>query len=133
MSDATTDILEHFGVKGMKWGVRRPRGKNGRVGSTQKTKFQKSPSRLSDAELAKRVKRLEMEKKYNELNETPKSEGKKMASRIVRTVGEETITKITKEVAYYAGKKTIEAAIGRKIKDKSKASTIAKDMFPKKK
>lgn len=27
----TDDFLEHFGVKGMKWGVRRNRGSNGRV------------------------------------------------------------------------------------------------------
>lgn len=32
MFETTDDVLEHFGIKGMKWGVRRKRGADGRVG-----------------------------------------------------------------------------------------------------
>ena len=39
----SNDILEHYGVKGMKWGVRRKRGANGRVGKAGKAKKERTP------------------------------------------------------------------------------------------
>lgn len=57
-------FLAHYGVPGMKWGVRRKRSKSARS----------TASKLSDTELKKRVTRLEMEKKYVTLT-TQKSQG----------------------------------------------------------
>lgn len=36
----TEEILEHYGIKGMRWGVRRPVGPDGLVGSAKKSKTQ---------------------------------------------------------------------------------------------
>lgn len=81
---AGKDFLEHYGVKGMKWGVRRARRSSS---SSGKTTYQKEPKRLSDAELSRRIKRLELEKKYNELNSPPPSEGKKYVKSLLENSG----------------------------------------------
>ena len=47
MLENTEDFLAHYGVKGMKWGVRKDRR------NTQKAKREKSEKRLRNEELAK--------------------------------------------------------------------------------
>ena len=88
--DDVLDILAHYGVKGMKWGVRNPVGPDGLVtkaasriseaNATRKANKEAKAGRtlvntakdMDLAELQKKVKRLELEKKYvslsNDLN-----------------------------------------------------------------
>lgn len=130
MLETVEDVLEHHGIKGMRWGQRRKRGSNGRVDSGSKsggkTQFTKSPSRLSDAELNRRIKRLEMEKKYSELSKSeakPKSAGRAMAGKILKTSADNALTQATTQVMYFAVKKSIEKQFPKQ----------AKELFPKKK
>lgn len=85
-------VLEHHGVKGMKWGIRKDRKR--KTSSTEMTRYKKPPSKLSDVELARRVKRLETEKRYNDLNAEKKSAGKKFANDILVNSGKQTISKL---------------------------------------
>lgn len=76
------DYLEHFGVKGMRWGVRRDRGKDGRVEgpvsddaaraqqlrTTAKTS---GPQALSNKDLQDLNQRLNLEQNYNKLTTEP--------------------------------------------------------------
>src|SRR5580765_4511101 len=68
--DKILDFIEHHGVKGMHWGVRKSRSGGVTVGrssgsrATERTVFNKAPAKLSTSELEKRIKRMETEKKY---------------------------------------------------------------------
>jgi len=81
------EFIKHHGVKGMKWGVRRNRSRN-RAGLTT---FGKDPKRLSDTELNRRIKRLELEKRYRELNAPIKSIGSKYASDLLANSGKSAV------------------------------------------
>lgn len=87
-SPTPEDILEHYGVKGMKWGVRR----SGKKGSTSRTTFKKPPSKLSNEELARRIQRMQTEKKYNELNKPDLTDGQKLAKEILTNSGRKVAT-----------------------------------------
>ena len=65
MSDhdaAREEFLEHYGVKGMKWGVRK------RSEPTSKRTLTNRAKQLDDAELKKAVERLRLEREYVNIN-----------------------------------------------------------------
>lgn len=99
MTDAIVDVLEHFGVKGMKWGKRK-------ASSSQRTTFSTPPKKLSTEELARRISRMESEKKYNSLNRKDTSEGKKFVSDVLagsgRIVAKTVLTGATLQVVKVA-------------------------------
>ena len=81
-----SNSLYHFGIKGMKWGIRRYQNKDGSLTTAGKKRYnegEQSPkeksapfsssnrsrsiSELSDAELRTRINRLNLEKQYKQL------------------------------------------------------------------
>lgn len=102
------DFLEHHGVKGQRWGVRNDPGSKKYTGSTNKapksksknahkngvTKYSGKPHMLTDAELNARIKRLETEKKYKQLNKRDVSTGQKHVNEVLTNIGKNSVTKI---------------------------------------
>ena len=82
-TDNIEKVLEHFGVKGMRWGVRRGnRNRSGAVRvSTDYSKsrkvLKKKVSSMSDKELKSVNKRLELERKLKSVNPSVTAEGKR--------------------------------------------------------
>lgn len=105
----TKEFLEHYGVKGMKWGARRNRDSSSKP---QRTTYSKSPSRLSDAELNRRIKRLELEKKYSELNNPTTSNGKKYAQSLLENSGRVATSAVVSGVATFAVQKALKNRFG---------------------
>ena len=92
--------LYHYGVLGMKWGVRRYQNKNGTLTSAGKKRqpfkiephedyvkahSKKRVKQMSDAELRSRINRLQMEKQYSELKGT--SKGKRYVNKVLKIAG----------------------------------------------
>ena len=107
--------LQHHGVKGMKWGVRKARPSSGsskgrttakkkKTSSSITTLFKKkkavkktaekkteepkkkSVKEMSDAELREAINRMNLEKQYRDLHPQQVSKGKKFADRVLNNI-----------------------------------------------
>ena len=75
--------LMHYGVKGMRWGVRKKRTYHE---DYQKAHSKKSVKDMSDTELRERNNRLQMERQYAQMTKK-KNVGAKVISGIIATAG----------------------------------------------
>lgn len=114
---AVQKFLEHYGTKGMKWGVRKSTSapKSG-SSSGERTVYTKPAGKLTDAELAKRIKRLESEKRYTELNSATTSKGKTVADEIIANSTRKVATTLISGTAIALGAKYVEKKFGVRIK-----------------
>lgn len=117
--------LEHYGVLGMKWGVRKdgkPRGfqygkkvKRGlsRVSKRTKTNLERTSanrnrSQLSEAELDRRIARLKKERELRQLTETEVKPGRTYVKDFLKTNGGKVAGAVVTGVALYAVKLYLE-------------------------
>jgi hypothetical protein len=90
--------LQHYGILGMKWGVRRGRESDGRItnkkeSSTDSKKAselrKKSASELTNVELRQLNERMNLEQQYKNLNIQQTNAGLKFVGNILKEVGKE--------------------------------------------
>ena len=130
------DSLIHYGIKGMKWGVRRTPAQLGhRVkskfkstyesskGSRKRIAYRKKGYQLTDKELDRRINRLSKEKRYQDLqrdvNSTKFSEGRRFISSTLHTVGTATVASIaTYGIAKAVNSRANAPVVGRTVKGK---------------
>lgn len=91
-----SDYISHFGVKGMKWGIRRyqnrdgsltPEGRKryGRSEDSEKVReLRKKPvSAMSNQELETVIRRMNLERNYRDLKSSEINSGKKKAKEVL--------------------------------------------------
>lgn len=110
--------LYHFGIKGMKWGVRRYQNKDGTLTAAGKKRYNESSESneiksLSDQELRERINRLNLERQYRDLT-TPNgqkqvSKGRKFVMDVLETSGKNIAT----QLATYAMGEAVNKYIGK--------------------
>ena len=125
------DFFEHFGVKGMRWGVRRNRNNTTTSQSLRPKKEQTDLSKMSDAELRTRINRIQMERQYRELT-SPKGhkvqiEGQKYVKRILIDTAMNAVAEIVKE-RYKKQMVNTGAALGSKLEVWRAAKLAAKTL-----
>ena len=109
------DSIYHFGIKGMKWGIRRYQNKDGSLTLQGKMRYSEDYKRahsgknikeMSDTELRNVNNRLQMERQYSSLTRKT-SRGKKIVQTLITTAG----TLTAAEGAYKTYKKYGDQAI----------------------
>lgn len=120
MAENTDNFLEHYGVKGMRWGVRKGVVKSGKERTNREDKVRakrKDAKRrrqvLSDKDLDGLVKRLEQEKKLKNLLDEDLSPGRTATKRLMANAG----TKVAGTVLAGAGVWVIKSALEGKFTD----------------
>lgn len=119
------DILQHHGVLGQKWGVRRFQNRDGTLTSAGKAKqsFGKSEQQkesvkqkrydasnrgsLSDAQLRKKIERLQMEKQLRKLTEEEINPGRTEAKRVLSQIGTKVASTAITGAALYGMKAAV--------------------------
>lgn len=116
------DEVYHWGIKGMKWGVRRYQNKDGTLtpigrkhylgeSATKKpTHKTNNPKKMTDEELNQRIARLQKEKQYLDLKKGT-SPGKTYVTELLKTAGNKIVGGAAGAVGGMAGKVTVDAVL----------------------
>jgi hypothetical protein len=86
MEDETNDFLQHWGIMGMRWGVRKGDSSGGTstdIGSTKKKLKSNQVELLSDEALKTRVARIKLEQEYATLTAPKKTLGKRFVENVL--------------------------------------------------
>ena len=88
-------ILQHHGILGQKWGVRRTEAQLAKSskGTTSSKKVERNKVKsMSDSELRQRLNRMQMERQYSQLTKKEFTAGQKFINDVFRNAAKQTLT-----------------------------------------
>lgn len=133
------NTLEHYGVLGMRWGVRK--GSSASSGSSRSSSSKQKPksdsqkmsdikkkrlsdvkkrSTLSTKQLQDKVNRLELEKRLQKLTDSEVAPGRAAVKECLTDIGKQSIKELGKKYSVKYGEKGIDALIDLAIKQATK-------------
>lgn len=125
------EYLEHYGVKGMRWGIRKDTALFGRKSKKRRTREQvelanrksdfKHRRTMSSKEIEDRVKRLKLEKEYKDLIDSDIRPGRNYVKGILKDSGKKMLITAAAGTMAYA----VKVAMTREFDVKEAASYIA--------
>ena len=119
MNYNTYNDLYHFGVKGMKWGIRRNRKpkitENDYHDDYKRAHKKESVKVLSDNELRSRINRLQMESQYSKLNKENSKRGIEYINKFFKA-GTTVATVTTTALTIYGNFDKISKIVGKYTK-----------------
>lgn len=126
----SSDELYHYGIKGMKWGVRRYQNKDGSLTSAGKKRYnqndwsddakeasrlkKKSVSQMSNAELRKLTERQQLERNYANLNQSRIKKGLAVATTVATALGTITTLYTNGDKLVKLGKKAAKSIVKKR-------------------
>lgn len=116
------NVMQHHGIKGQKWGVRRFQNADGslttagkqRASEAKKRTDSKNRGTLTNVQLKAKIERLQMEKQLRELTNQEVNSGKVYAQKILKDVGSRVLTTVATGAVLYAGKAAVSGTFDTK-------------------
>ena len=116
--------LKHYGIKGMRWGIRRTPEQLGHVRSSWGTeKKTADPSKMSDEELRTRTNRLELEERYAAAKDKQKARSTSVVSKLLSNAANQLASQALSKVVNKIIDKIFDKKEGNKKKKKDKKYT----------
>ena len=128
--DTVDEILAHYGVKGMRWGVRTKSGSDSSTAAPKKPKTYSSDAdkasalgkqakkqgaqSLSNDEMSLLIRRMQLDSQYSQLSAKQKSKGAQKALQILDQVGTQLASEALKGGVKFGVKTGFEAAMKKK-------------------
>jgi hypothetical protein len=109
--DLATKYLEHYGKKGMKWGVRKSRTRREMAVINSRKNIRKNRKFISDKDLDQYITRLQNEKKLKDLLDDDLAPGKTASKRILGESGQ----KVAKTLVAGGALLAVKVAVNKKF------------------